>query len=98
MNRRTFLTGTPVAVTLATTLATGAPPVDRKKVLIPPWEPERVEDLRSAVPQIELVVANDSLEQIHDADAAFGFIDRAHVQRGRNSAGSSRAARGWKGW
>ena len=40
MNRRTFLAGTTGAATLATTLAGGRPPGDRKKVLIPHWEPE----------------------------------------------------------
>jgi len=83
MNRRTVLTGTPFAVTLATTLATGAPPRDRKKVLIPRWEPERLEDLKAGVPEVELVVAKNSLEQIRDVDAAFGFIDQAHIQAGK---------------
>jgi len=83
MNRRTFLAGTPVAVTLATTLATTAPTRDRKKVLIPQWEPERVEDLKAAVPEVELVVAKNSLEQIRDVDAAFGFIDQVHIQAGK---------------
>jgi phosphoglycerate dehydrogenase-like enzyme len=83
MNRRTFLAGTPVAVTFTTTLAISAPPRDRKKVLIPQWEPERVEDLKAAVPEVELIVAKDSLEQIRDVDAAFGFIDEAHIHAGK---------------
>lgn len=83
MNRRTFLAGAPAAATLAASLAAGAPPGDRKKVLIPEWEPERIEDLKAAVPEVEIVVAKDSLEQIRDADAAFGFIDAAHIRAGK---------------
>src|SRR4051812_19892774 len=85
MNRRTFLAATPGAVTLATTLSASAQSQsrDRKKVLIPRWEPERVEDLRSAVPEVELVVAKDSLEQVRDVDASFGFIDAAHIRAGK---------------
>ena len=83
MNRRTFLAGTTGAVTLATTLGASAPPGDRKKVLIPQWEPERIEDLKAAVPGVELLVAKDSREQIRDVDAAFGFIDEAHIRAGK---------------
>jgi phosphoglycerate dehydrogenase-like enzyme len=83
MNRRTFLAGTPGVVTLATTLAANAAPRDRKKVLIPEWEPERTEDLKAAVPDVELVVAKDSLEQVRDVDAAFGFIDAPHIRAGK---------------
>jgi phosphoglycerate dehydrogenase-like enzyme len=83
MNRRTFLAATTAAVTLATNLEASAPTRDRKKVLIPQWEPERIEDLKSAVPEVELVVANDSLEQIRDVDAAFGFIDAPHIRAGK---------------
>jgi phosphoglycerate dehydrogenase-like enzyme len=83
MNRRTFLAGTPGVVTLATTLAASAAPRDRKKVLIPEWEPERIEDLKAAVPDVELVVAKDSLEQVRDVDAAFGFIDAPHIRAGK---------------
>src|SRR4051794_4553113 len=86
MNRRTFLAATPGAVTLATatTLSAGAQSQshNRKKVLIPRWEPERIEDLRSAVPEIELVVAKDSREQVRDVDASFGFIDAALIRAG----------------
>ena len=35
------------------------------------------------MPEVELVVAKDSLEQIRDADAAFGFIDAAHIRAGK---------------
>jgi phosphoglycerate dehydrogenase-like enzyme len=52
-------------------------------VLIPQWEPERIEDLRKAVPEVELIVAKNSLEQIRDADATFGFIDAAHLRAGK---------------
>jgi phosphoglycerate dehydrogenase-like enzyme len=52
-------------------------------VLIPQWDPELIDDLKSAIPDIELVVAKDSLEQIRDADAAFGFIDAAHLRAGK---------------
>src|SRR4051812_42449823 len=83
MNRRTFLAGTAGAATLATTLSATAQPRDRKRVLIPDWEPERVADLRAAVPEVELVVAKDSLEQVRDADAAFGFVDAAHIRAGK---------------
>ena len=83
MNRRTFLASTPGAVTLATTLVASASPTDRKKVLIPQWEPELIADLKAAVPEVELVVAKDSLEQIRDVDAAFGFIDAAHIRAGK---------------
>ena len=85
MNRRTFLAATPGAVTLTTTLTAGAPPQSHReaKVLIPRWEPERVEDLKAAVPEVELVVAKNSLEQIRDVDAAFGFIDAAHIRAGK---------------
>src|SRR3954470_4353793 len=83
MNRRTFLASAPGAVTLATTLSASAQSRDRKKVLIPRWEPERIEDLRSAVPEIELVVAKDSLEQVRDVDASYGFIDAAHIRAGK---------------
>jgi phosphoglycerate dehydrogenase-like enzyme len=82
MNRRTFLAGAPAAASLAPTLAAGAPPRDRKRVLIPRWEPERIEDLRAAVPGVGLVVADNSIEQIRDADAAFGFIDPPHLRAG----------------
>jgi phosphoglycerate dehydrogenase-like enzyme len=82
MKRRTFLAGAPLAANLATSLAAGAPPQDRKKVLIPPWEPERIEDLKAAVPEVELVVATNSLEQVRDVHAAFGFIDAAHLRAG----------------
>ena len=83
MNRRTFLAGTPGVVTLATSLAASAPLGDRKRILIPQWEPERTEDLKSAVPEVDLVVARDSLEQVRDVDAAFGFIDAAHIRAGK---------------
>jgi phosphoglycerate dehydrogenase-like enzyme len=85
MNRRTFLATTPGAVTLATTLSASAQSQsrDRKKVLIPQWEPEQIEDLRSAVPEVELVVAKDSLEQVRDVDASFGFINAAHIRAGK---------------
>lgn len=83
MNRRTFLVGTPGAVTLVTTLAASSPSGDRKRVLIPPWEPEMIDDLKTAVPEVELVVAKDSLEQVRDVDATFGFIDRAHLRAGK---------------
>ena len=82
MNRRTFLASTPVAVTLATSLAANEPSRDRKKVLIPQWEPELIDDLKTAVPEIDLVIAKESLEQIRDVDAAFGFIDAAHIRSG----------------
>jgi phosphoglycerate dehydrogenase-like enzyme len=83
MNRRTFLAGTTGAVALVTTQAASATNRDRKKVLIPKWEPERIEDLKTAVPEVELVVAKDSLDQVRDADAAFGFIDAAHIRAGK---------------
>src|SRR3954454_6881581 len=83
MNRRAFLAGTTGAATLATTLSANAQTHDRKRVLIPDWEPERIADLKAAVPEVELVVAKDSLEQIRDADAAFGFIDAAHLRAGK---------------
>jgi hypothetical protein len=83
MNRRTFLAGAPAAAALATTLATGAPTGSRKRVLIPRWDADQVEDLKSAVPGVELVVAEDSLEQVRDVDAAFGFIDAAHLRAGK---------------
>ena len=51
MNRRTFLAGTPGALGLATTLAAGAAPRDRIRVLIPRWEPDQIEDLKAAVPE-----------------------------------------------
>ena len=83
MNRRTFLAATPAAATLATSLAAGTAPHGRYKVLIPEWEPERIDDLKKAVPQVELIVARNSLEQIRDVDAAFGFIDQAHLRAGK---------------
>src|SRR3954447_15868272 len=83
MNRRTFLAGAPAAAALATTLASGAPTGNRKQVLIPRWEPDQIEDLKAAVPGVELVVAEDSLAQVRDADAAFGFIDAAHLRAGK---------------
>jgi phosphoglycerate dehydrogenase-like enzyme len=82
MKRRTFLAGAPLAANLAASLAASAPPQDRKKVLIPQWEPEWIEDLKSAVPEVELVVATNSLEQVRDVHAAFGFIDAAHLRAG----------------
>jgi len=83
MNRRTFLAGTTAAATLTTTLTTTARSRDSKRVLIPDWEPERIADLKAAVPEVELVVAKDSLVQIQDVDAAFGFIDAAHIRAGK---------------
>src|SRR5271166_3312048 len=83
MNRRTFLVGTPGVATLATSLMASASIRDRKKVLIPQWEPELIEDLKKAVPEIELIVAKNSLEQIRDGDAAFGFIDADHLRAGK---------------
>jgi phosphoglycerate dehydrogenase-like enzyme len=83
MNRRTFLVGTTGATTLATTVAAAAPARERYKVLIPELEPERIADLKAAVPAVDLVVATDSLSQIRDADAAFGFIDAAHIGAGK---------------
>ena len=101
MNRRTFLAGTTGAATLATTtLSSSAQARDRKRVLIPDWEPERIADLRAAVPEVELVVAKDSLEQIRDADAAYGFIDAAHQlghqqdEAADDGVGDPRAPRG----
>jgi phosphoglycerate dehydrogenase-like enzyme len=82
MNRRSFLAATPGAATLALTLGASSPPLGRKRVLIPRWEPKRIEDLKAAVPDVELVVAEDSLEQIRDVEAAFGFIDGAHIHAG----------------
>ena len=35
------------------------------------------------MPEVELVVAENSLEQIRDVDAAFGFIDAAHIRAGK---------------
>jgi phosphoglycerate dehydrogenase-like enzyme len=84
MNRRTLLAGTPAAATLATALVRGATPQDRIRVLIPRWEPERIEDLKSAVPRVELVVVEDSLQQVRDVVATFGFIDAAHLRAGKN--------------
>jgi phosphoglycerate dehydrogenase-like enzyme len=52
-------------------------------VLIPRWEPDQIEDLRAAVPEVELVVAGNSLEQVGDVDAAYGFIDAAHLRAGK---------------
>jgi len=83
MNRRTFLDGTTGAATLATTLAGAAPVGGRHRVLIPAWEPQRIDDLEAAVPEVELVVAKDSLEQVRDVDAAFVFIDAAHIRAGK---------------
>ncbi|MFO0890402.1 MAG: D-2-hydroxyacid dehydrogenase [Isosphaeraceae bacterium] len=83
MNRRYFLAGVSATTALAGASAAANPPQQRSKVLIPAWEPERTEDLRSAVPEVELVVARDSLEQVRDADAAFGFIDREHLRAGK---------------
>jgi phosphoglycerate dehydrogenase-like enzyme len=82
MKRRTFLAGAPLAANLATSLEAGAPPQDRKKVLIPQWEPERIADLKAAVPEVELVVATNSREQVRDVHAAFGFIDADHLRAG----------------
>lgn len=82
MNRRSFLAGTPVAVTLATSLAAAEPARVRKKVLIPHWEPDVMDDLKSAVPELDLIVAKESLDQIRDVDAAYGFIDAAHIRAG----------------
>jgi hypothetical protein len=53
-------------------------------VLIPRWEPERIEDLKSAVPRVKLVVAEDSLQQVRDVVATFGFIDTAHPRARKN--------------
>jgi phosphoglycerate dehydrogenase-like enzyme len=85
MNRRTFLAGTTGAASLAMTATASASTMTRERlrVLIPAWEPERVEDLKAAAPEIELIVAKDSLEQIREADAAFGFIDAAHIRAGK---------------
>lgn len=83
LNRRTFLAGTPCIATVATTLAASTTSKDRKRVLIPNWEADRIEDLKRAVPEVELIVARDSLEQVRDADAAFGFIDAAHLRAGK---------------
>ena len=83
MYRRTFLAGTTGTVTLATAVAASATARERTRVLIPDWEPERIEDLKTAVPGVELIVAKDSLEQIRDVDAAFGFIDVAHIRAGK---------------
>jgi phosphoglycerate dehydrogenase-like enzyme len=77
-----FLAGTSGVVTLATNLSASAAPRERKKVLIPRWEPERIDDLRTTVPEIELVAAEDSHSQIRDMDATFGFIDAAHIRAG----------------
>ena len=35
------------------------------------------------MPEVELIVAKDSLEQVRDVDAAFGFIDAAHIRAGK---------------
>ena len=35
------------------------------------------------MPEVELVVAKDSLEQVRDVDASFGFIDAAHIRAGK---------------
>ena len=83
MNRRVFLAGTTGAATLATATTAAAPPRGRPRVLIPAWEPERIADLKAAAPDVELVVAKESLVQIRDADAAFGFIDAAHIRAGK---------------
>jgi phosphoglycerate dehydrogenase-like enzyme len=82
MNRRTFLAGTSGVVTLATGIAASATVEDRNKILIPQWDQERIEDLKAAVPEVDLVVARNSLEQVRDVDAAFGFIDAAHIRAG----------------
>ncbi len=81
MNRRDFLAGVSGTATLAGSLAASSPV--RPKVLVPAWEPERIEDLKAAVPEVELVIAKDSIEQIRDVDAAFGFIDREHLRAGK---------------
>src|SRR5262245_14158152 len=84
MNRRSFLAVTTGAATIATSMASSRLLSEPKKVLIPQWETERIEDLKRAVPEIELIVARSSLEQIRDMDAAFGFIDAAHLRAGQN--------------
>jgi hypothetical protein len=80
MNGRPFLARTPGAATLSAS----APHRDRKKVLISQWESERIEDLKTAVPKFDRVVAEDSLEQVCEVDAVFGFIDAAHLRSGKN--------------
>lgn len=82
MNRRTFLAVTPGAAALTAALEAAGPSSNRKKVLIPQWDAELIDDLKKTVPDVDLVVAKNSLEQVRDVDATFGFIDSAHLRAG----------------
>jgi phosphoglycerate dehydrogenase-like enzyme len=70
MRRRTFLAGAGVAA-----LATGAATAQRRpKILVPAFPSDQMDDLRRAVPEVDLVVPQDPTKEAEDADATYGFI------------------------
>ncbi|HEV3120486.1 MAG TPA: D-2-hydroxyacid dehydrogenase [Isosphaeraceae bacterium] len=88
MNRRTFLSGTTAAATLAVAAPAGlaAPGAKQLKVLIPSMPPEQIADLKAAAPSALLVVCQtqaEALAQAADADASFGFITRELIRAGK---------------
>jgi phosphoglycerate dehydrogenase-like enzyme len=87
MNRRTFISATAAAATLASASTSHAKPPKRVKVLIPATDAEPLSDLHAAAPDAELVQCrseDEAVAEVMDADACYGFLSPRVIRTGKS--------------
>src|SRR5580704_3040716 len=86
MNRRTFITASTVAATLAPATVTQATSTKRLKVIIPTTNAEQISEFQAAAPGAELVQCrneDEAVERVVDADASIGLISPRIIRAGK---------------
>jgi phosphoglycerate dehydrogenase-like enzyme len=87
MNRRRFLAATAATTAMASTTSATARQSGRLKVIVPPMSPADIDDLKTASPDIDLVVCRndaEALEQAAGAAACYGLITREVIRAGKS--------------
>jgi phosphoglycerate dehydrogenase-like enzyme len=87
MNRRTFITASAVAASLAPATASQARAAERLKVIIPATDPEPLSELQAVAPGSELVQCRnegEAIERVVDADACYGFLTPRVIRAGKS--------------
>jgi phosphoglycerate dehydrogenase-like enzyme len=87
MNRRTFITASAVAASLAPATVSQARATKRLKVIIPATDPEPLSELQAVAPGSELVQCrneDEAVERVVDADACYGFLTPRVIRAGKS--------------
>jgi phosphoglycerate dehydrogenase-like enzyme len=87
MNRRTFITVSAVAASLAQTTSSQARATKRLKVILPATNPEPLSELQAAAPEADLVPCrneDEAVERVSDADACYGFLTPRVIRAGKS--------------